>query len=259
MVECTCLHCETVFQGFRRGMKYCSLVCCDRYWAKKNRVQKAERSRLYGQKKYGWKPLPTEQIACVMCGMDFLPKSNWTQCCSRQCSARLRYKKNPEKHRAKVKRLRLKNIDVWKARGRMTWAKMRAEAGSPTARHMKARYPWLSILNGCISRSKKNGRPCDIDREWCVERWTGRCELTGIEFVLNTPKRDNCAPSIDQIEPGKGYTKDNCRFILWMLNAFKFTGTDADMYRVAEALLRHRPNISESPVGVCNSARTGVI
>lgn len=249
MVECACLHCEQVFQGSRRGVKYCSSLCCDRFWSKKERVKKAERSRLYGQKRFGWKSLPTENIACAECGEAFLPRSNWARCCSKRCGARLRYKAAPEKHRAKTKRTRLKTHAAWKARGRMTWAQMKAQRGLSDSKLAKARYPWLPMLTSCIHRSRKKNIPCDLDRAWCERNWTGRCALTGIEFALNSPKRDNFAPSIDKIDPAKGYIQSNCRFILWAINCFKHVGSDDEMYALAEILLAKRTP-SPSSVGI---------
>lgn len=38
-------------------------------------------------------------------------------------------------------------------------------------------------------------------------------------------KRDECSPSIDQIEAGKGYTKDNMLIISWRANRIKNDGT----------------------------------
>lgn len=48
--------------------------------------------------------------------------------------------------------------------------------------------------------------------------------MTGITFVLapvdQKPGPSNpYAPSIDRINPGKGYTKENCRVIVMALNA----------------------------------------
>jgi len=49
------------------------------------------------------------------------------------------------------------------------------------------------------------------------------------------------SPSIDRIDNSKAYTPDNCRFVLNCVNSFKHDGTDADIYRIAEALLLNRP------------------
>lgn len=236
-----CIHCGTDFVAPRRGMKYCSRTCCDRYWSKKEQVKKAERSRLYGQKRFGWKPKPTEEIACAApnCQVVFVPQTNWGRCCSVRCGNRLRYKENPEKHREKTNLQRLKHVDAMRARGRATWAEMKTQRGI-FSRYAKSRQPWLPLMTGARHRSLKSGLPFDLTREWCEARWTGRCELTGIEFSLNTPKRDSFAPSIDKIDPAKGYVQSNCRFVLWAFNLFKYTGTDETMYSLARTLVESK-------------------
>ena len=91
--------------------------------------------------------------------------------------------------------------------------------------------PWLVLLRPARKRSKDNGLEFDLDREWAKSRWTGRCELTGIEFDLTSKGRGGnpLSPSIDRIDPKSGYTKDNCRVILWCINAFKQTLRDDEL------------------------------
>lgn len=234
-----CIECNRLFLAVRASnIKYCSLKCCDRFYAKTHRAEKAKRTREYGYKKFGWKPKPTEPIACPApdCKNMFVPKTSWQKGCSKKCRTKLHYDANPEYHAEKTKRTRLKTHSAWKARGRATWAEMKAQRGT-MSRFAKARQPWLPILSGIRHRSLKKQLPFDLTREWCETRWTGRCELTGIEFALNTTKRDSFAPSIDKINPNEGYMQSNCRFVLWAINAFKFTGTDETMYDLARTLI----------------------
>lgn len=78
--------------------------------------------------------------------------------------------------------------------------------------------------------------------EWCAARWTGRCELTNIEFIKNPGGRGpyifSC--TIDRINPKIGYTPENSRFILWGCNGLKGSAADEDMYVVAEALIKNK-------------------
>ena len=99
--------------------------------------------------------------------------------------------------------------------------------------------PWFKLLASARARAKKYKLPFDLTEEWAKSRWTGECELTHIPFRTDQrgsgPK--NFAASIDQIAARKGYTQDNCRFVLWAVNALKHDGTDEDMYLVAAALM----------------------
>ena len=91
-------------------------------------------------------------------------------------------------------------------------------------------------------RSIRKNIPFNLDGEWIDKHWTGRCELTNIPFIigLGTSKKTVYSPSIDRIKPELGYTKGNCRFVLWGVNAFKGVGTDKDMYKIANALIDER-------------------
>ena len=57
--------------------------------------------------------------------------------------------------------------------------------------------------------------------QWLIERSKGRCELTGLPFVLGKWKkatRNPMAPSIDRINSRRGYLPDNCRVVLLCVN-----------------------------------------
>ncbi|MDE2020726.1 MAG: hypothetical protein KGJ13_10355 [Patescibacteria group bacterium] len=103
-------------------------------------------------------------------------------------------------------------------------------------------YPWKGPLDAARRRSVERNLPFDLDDAWAQARWTGRCELSDIPFIIgargNGPRY--FAASIDRIKPELGYTKENARFILWAINAFKYTGTDEDLFMVAEALMKKR-------------------
>lgn len=59
-----------------------------------------------------------------------------------------------------------------------------------------------------------------LDFDWCwdkLEQLDFKCELSGIPFTWEP--RQPTALSIDRIDPSKGYTKNNVRFVCWWLNA----------------------------------------
>lgn len=106
--------------------------------------------------------------------------------------------------------------------------------------HMtRAWLPWLNALRGSKQRAKREGIPFTIDKAWAVARWTGRCEVTEIEFILSDRRNPYLfSPSIDRIIPANGYTPENSRFVLHAVNALKGAGTDEDMLKIAEAIVR---------------------
>lgn len=100
--------------------------------------------------------------------------------------------------------------------------------------------PWLNAFRGSKQRAKKRNTPFTITRGWCESRWTGRCEVTNIEFILSTKRSPYLfSPSLDQIIPGLGYTPENSRFVLHAVNALKGEGTDESMYQIALAVVEN--------------------
>lgn len=98
-----------------------------------------------------------------------------------------------------------------------------------------------AMLNIIKRRAKAAGIPYNLDLKWAKKMYTGYCELTGLKFVPGINRKSNSySPSVDRIIPQKGYTKKNCRVILLGVNALKSSGTDADMYKIAEALIEKR-------------------
>lgn len=74
--------------------------------------------------------------------------------------------------------------------------------------------------------------------EWAEKRWTGKCEITGLPFILSTQRNPYLfSPSLDKIVPSLGYVPDNCRFILHAVNALKGAGTDEQMLEIAKAIV----------------------
>lgn len=77
------------------------------------------------------------------------------------------------------------------------------------------------LLRAVGKRCRKDGVDLDLDREWLAARLNaGKCELTGLAFDMSVSKRRPTArtPSIDRISANGGYTKANCRVILYAVN-----------------------------------------
>lgn len=77
----------------------------------------------------------------------------------------------------------------------------------------------------------------DLDEQWYVDRLMKGCELTGIPFVWAREGHSLYNPSVDRVDPTKGYTKDNCKLILRGINMLKLNGTMEDVYKIAAAII----------------------
>jgi hypothetical protein len=168
---------------------------------------------------------------------------------------RARYWKDPERARNQMRNWRAKNPELATQIEKRRWAKHTDQRKQKSAAwrennrdYLRARAtqfhydtrantPWKHILRSRFRDALKRGIPFELTAEWAANRWTGYCELSGIPFDLNNSKSGFYSPSIDKIIPEKGYLPDNSRFVLLAVNTFKFNGTDADVYRTAEAIL----------------------
>ena len=99
--------------------------------------------------------------------------------------------------------------------------------------------PWKSMLHNARRRSLQKGLDFDLTHQWAETTWTGRCDITGIPFVVGTKTHTTFSPSLDRIDPKLGYTESNCRFILFGINAMKHADTDEDVYRICCAVVHN--------------------
>jgi hypothetical protein len=104
----------------------------------------------------------------------------------------------------------------------------------------------LSAFMTAIYQARKRSI-VPISREAALALWTrsgGKCEVSGIPFTLErAPKRfarRPWAPSIDQIQAGKGYGLDNLRVVCIAVNfAMNHWGEDV-LYRIAAAITERK-------------------
>jgi hypothetical protein len=97
---------------------------------------------------------------------------------------------------------------------------------SPAAfRKQRVEAAMVAAITRTQARSKKLGRGFDLTLDWLLdkaEEQDFRCLLTGIEFYAEPPNQGRVhpyAPSLDRIEPSRGYTQDNVRIVIWAVNA----------------------------------------
>lgn len=98
------------------------------------------------------------------------------------------------------------------------------------------------LVRAAAARARSGGLAYDLDWEWLYERLlAGKCEATGIELHVTEHVGDvPWAPSIDRIVPSRGYTKENCRVVCYMMNMAKNGFSDDDVEVFCRAFLEHR-------------------
>lgn len=99
-----------------------------------------------------------------------------------------------------------------------------------------------SMCSRIKSSANSSGHKFNLDVAWFKrELKRGTCEVTGLPFVLPsyTPNgqgnRGPWAPSVDRIDNTKGYTKANCRMVVWIFNLAKSNYKDQDFARLSMA------------------------
>ncbi len=175
--------------------------------------------------------------------------------CSQKCAMKWRYWQDPEIARAKARKWREINpaahkLHVHRAKQKNAaaikeqsaeWRERNRENLRDRAQifhyQTRAKTPWKHILRSRFRDALKRGIPFELTPEWAAKRWTGCCELSGVPFDLTRTVVGFYSPSIDRIEPAKGYLPNNCRFVLFSVNGFKSVGNDADVIKVARAII----------------------
>jgi hypothetical protein len=97
------------------------------------------------------------------------------------------------------------------------------------------------LVRNAKGRAKKRSIAFSLTSEWAKSTYTGRCELSGVEFKPNSGRPGLYSASLDQIEAGSGYVPCNARFIVTSLNAMKGAGTDDDVFTLVKSLLTGIP------------------
>lgn len=221
-IEKTCPECSTPFlwQVGRKGVQtFCSQSCRLKRWRRERRA--ADPDKVRAEDRAAHYRNREKRVA--------------------------RMKVYADKHREKIRRQgrewRAANVEYARDHDRQRWTGERRqkmnERHKVTLHEARVATPWKYLLITAAARAARKKVPFALTAEWAAARWTGRCEVTGLEFKIGqrTAGPKFWGPSIDRITPELGYTPDNCRFVLWAINSFKNSGTDEDMIIVARAIL----------------------
>lgn len=208
-----CLECGKPFERKRpegRTPKFCSRKCYEKkYYRHPDDTGAEDRNR-----------------TCIRCGTPFVQSKRHQRFCSRGCYEGGWQVEHRELHNARQRKKRADDPE-WFREHEPKYAKTyRAKSLS--------KKPWKYLLQSRRLDAEKRGLVFTLTDEWAAERWDNRCEVTGLVFRQNKSRGPwPFSPSIDRINNRKGYTPDNCRFVIWGVNALKGVGTDKDMYTIA--------------------------
>lgn len=100
----------------------------------------------------------------------------------------------------------------------------------------------VTLFYAAKQRAIKRNLSFDLDVDWIIERLEGKCSVTNLPFQFvrtgnNYGNRHSLTPSIDKVDPSKGYTKDNCRLVVWWYNVAKQQYNDLNVYHLCLAVV----------------------
>lgn len=135
---------------------------------------------------------------------------------------RLLYKNDPESRAARSLAHRIWNNSESGRKYKAAWYQKNKIMVQQHSRAARRKNPGDYMFYATMSVSKRKGLQFDLTKEWIKKRLdAGVCELSGLLFKIGGHRaecREGNIPSIDRIDAKKGYTKDNCRMILWSIN-----------------------------------------
>lgn len=100
------------------------------------------------------------------------------------------------------------------------------------------------LLNYAQDRAKRQGVPCDLDRQFVAEKLlAGKCEVTGLPVERVAPGEHRThpfAPSLNRVDRSGGYTKDNVRLVCYAVVRARSDWGDEALLKIARALVEKR-------------------
>ena len=81
------------------------------------------------------------------------------------------------------------------------------------------------------AQCKKLGVDFDLDSNYLESIWTDTCPVFNKKFVRHEKGHDLC-PTLDRVDPSKGYTKGNVRYISARANRIKYDASVEELKKV---------------------------
>lgn len=153
--------------------------------------------------------------SCLNCGADLfsLGKNRKAMYCSTSCKNKYRVTRDPDIHTKQTQKYK---------------SSIRGKA--------------IAMFHGTkVGRRFRDGN--ELTPEWILEKLSaGVCEVTGLPFTYSTESRNPWSPSLDRIDPMKGYTLENTRVVVWIYNTAKNVFSDQDVLLMCQSVVNKSLN-----------------
>lgn len=144
----------------------------------------------------------------------------------RKLSDLANYEKNKDSILEKRKEYYIKTKDV---------PEIKAKRKAVKSKHYDENYEFY-ILGRCKKRAREFNLECDIELDDIVIPEV--CPVLNIPLVRGKKKARINSPSVDRIDPNKGYTKDNIQIISNLANMMKNNASPEQLIKFAEWVLK---------------------
>ncbi len=110
------------------------------------------------------------------------------------------------------------------------------EKANNTVKQWSIKNPAASLITGARWRAKKDGIFFDLVSDDIV--FPEFCPALGIPLLRGVNGFTDNSPTLDRIDPTKGYTKDNVRVISYRANRIKNNANTDELLLVVEYMIR---------------------
>jgi len=174
-----------------------------------------------------------KEVLSITCFSQNISKKDGRQCACKVCQ----------------KAYRQKNLDHRKQKDREYYQRNQRKIIERAVKYNRDNR--VSHLLATIKyRSKAKGIPFSLTREDIVI--PEYCPILGIKLNFASGKVRPDSPSVDQIVPGKGYTRDNIWVISHRANMIKNDATPGELIQIAEVLMKMFPHLANAPTEIQN-------
>ena len=107
-------------------------------------------------------------------------------------------------------------------------------------KHQNTPQNWATRLrNKALQRAKAKDLEFTLTKEFLLEKVKqGICEVTKVPLDFSGGSRKPHTPSLDRIDPLKGYTPDNVQLVSWIYNSAKNIFTHEDVIAFALTVVK---------------------
>lgn len=140
-----------------------------------------------------------------------------------------------QEHREEAVEYARRNRERVNARRRERHREKRAGIQSRRITHGKTHTPEYRMLLGAKKRASAAGLPFALTVHE-IPSIPARCPVLGVAIAIGGERGNS--PSLDRVDPARGYVAGNVRVVSWRANRLRSDATAAELFMVADYAAR---------------------